>query len=509
MIYTLLLAVLIALLSIVYIYYKYVVFNIWRKKGVLCIENPVVPLGTLPIPIVTGKQHFGLFLQNLYVRYKQHRVIGLYLFMKPSLLISDPDIIRTVLTKNFDSFHNRGLTFNGKTNPLFYNLLTMSGSKWRKMRVKLTPAFTSGKIKRMFLILKECSDDLAKYLESKAQIRDSVEIKDIFTRYTTDVIMSSAFGIRSNCIENSNSEHQTQGKNILKIKIIWYVLFTVMPKIMDFFSISILDQRVSNFYLNMFEETVKYRKTHKLLRHDFMNILMQLMEKDHLDEDDNGKNNNITSTTDKLTMTEAAAQSFFFFLAGFETSSATATFALYELAHHEDVQDKLRNEIDEVLKTYGELSYDTVNEMKYLHKVVNETMRKYPPIPFLVRICTQEINLETTEIIVPKGTLIFMPIFGLHRDPSIYPDPEKFDPERFNADEIAIRHSYTFLPFGEGPRNCIGMRFGYIQTKVGLVNLLSKYKFKPHPQTPYPLSFNEKSLGLAAKGGVHLHIEPR
>ncbi|KAL0116398.1 hypothetical protein PUN28_009785 [Cardiocondyla obscurior] len=146
----------------------------------------------------------------------------------------------------------------------------------------------------MFLILKECSDDLAKYLESKAQIRDSVEIKDIFTRYTTDVIMSSAFGIRSNCIENSNSEHRTQGKNILKIKIIWYVLFTVMPKIMDFFSIPILDQRVSNFYLNMFEETVKYRKTHKLLRHDFMNILMQLMEKDHLDEDDNGKNNNIT-----------------------------------------------------------------------------------------------------------------------------------------------------------------------------------------------------------------------
>ncbi|KAL0116399.1 hypothetical protein PUN28_009786 [Cardiocondyla obscurior] len=101
-------------------------------------------------------------------------------------------------------------------------------------------------------------------------------------------------------------------------------------------------------------------------------------------------------------------------------------------------------------------------------------MRKYPSIPFLTRICTQEINLETTEIIVPKGTLILMPIFGLHRDPSIYPDPEKFDPERFNADEIAIRHSYTFLPFGEGPRNCIGLIFLLLNGRASCLSFLVK-----------------------------------
>ncbi|XP_011705921.1 PREDICTED: probable cytochrome P450 6a13, partial [Wasmannia auropunctata] len=155
-------------------------------------------------------------------------------------------------------------------------------------------------------------------------------------------------------------------------------------------------------------------------------------------------------------MKEAAAQSYIFFIAGFETTSMTLIFALYELAQHQDIQDKVHKEIDKILAKYNDLTYDGVNEMTYLHKVISETMRKYPPLPYLNRICTKEVVLPTTNIRVPKGTLITIPMLGLHRDPSIYPDPDKFDPERFNADEIEKRHPYTYLPFGEGPRNCIG-----------------------------------------------------
>lgn len=90
----------------------------------------------------------------------------------------------------------------------------------------------------------------------------------------------------------------------------------------------------------------------------------------------------------------------------------------------------------------------------FLH--IPETMRKYPPLPILNRICTEEVTLPTTNIHLPKGTSITIPVFGLHRDPSIYPDPDKFDPERFNMDKVKERHPYAYLPFGEGPRNCIG-----------------------------------------------------
>ncbi|EFN89628.1 Probable cytochrome P450 6a13 [Harpegnathos saltator] len=137
-------------------------------------------------------------------------------------------------------------------------------------------------------------------------------------------------------------------------------------------------------------------------------------------------------TRNKLTMLEATAQAFVFFLAGFESSSTTATFCLYELALHQDVQDKVRQEIDETLEKH-------------------ETLRKYPPLPFLSRTCTKDIILPTSNFHVPKGTSVTVPVFGVQRDPSIYPDPDKFDPGRFDADQVATRHPYAFLPFGEGP----------------------------------------------------------
>ncbi|TGZ57218.1 putative cytochrome P450 6a20 [Temnothorax longispinosus] len=354
------------------------------------------------------------------MKYKDHRAFGLYMFFKLLLVIADPDLIRTVLTKNFGSFHDRGLYFNEKINLLYDNLFFINGKRWRNIRTKMTPAFTSLKIKQIFPIVKECSEGLAKYLDNKAQMRDSIEIKDIFARYTTDIIMSTAFGIRSNCIEEPNNEYRIQGKNILKIKIIRFILSMSIPKIMDIFSIPLTDRRITSFYTNIFRDNVEYKQVHKIIKHDFKNLLIQIMEKDYVDDDK--KTTDVTSTINKLTMAEATAQNFIFFLAGFETSTATATFALYELAHH---QDKVHKEIDETL-TKHDLTYDAMNEMPYLTK----TLRKYPPLPMLNHIS----------------------------------------------------------------------QFGHVQTKVGHVSLLSKYKFKPHSQTAVPFIFNEKSFGFAVKG---------
>ncbi|XP_039312728.1 probable cytochrome P450 6a14 isoform X2 [Solenopsis invicta] len=499
-----LIGIFIVILSIVYIYYKYVIFNFWRKRGVFYIE-PVVPIGNIA-PLVIGKSQIGVFFHDIYLKYKDHPVFGTYSLFKPNLVVADLDLIRTLLIKEFKSFHDRGAYCNEKVDPLTGNLFLMPGKRWRNMRFKLTPTFTSRKIKQMFFILKECSEELVKHLESKAQVRESVEIKDIIGRFMTDVIMSTAFGVKSNCIEEPNNEYRVQGKKIFNLSSIKIAMTFCVPQIMDFFSIPLLPRSVTNFYMNMFRENVENRKANHIVRHDFMNLLIQLMERGFVDPEDNKTIIN-ESSINKLTMTEATAQSFAFFGAGFETSSSTVTFALYELSQYQDIQDKTRNEIDEVLAKHGELTYDAVNDMTYLQKVISETLRKYPPIPILNRVCTEEIELPNIRI--PKGTLITIPLLGLHRDPSIYPNPEKFDPERFNADEIKKRHPYAYMPFGEGPRNCIGLRFGYMQTKVALVSLLSKYKFKLHSRTSVPLHFIEGSFVLDAKSGVHLIIEPR
>lgn len=106
----------------------------------------------------------------------------MYLFHKPNLVIADLDLIRVVLTKEFGSFHDRGTFCNEKIDPLSAHLFSIPGKKWRNMRVKMTPTFTSGKIKQMFPIVKECGEELAKYLESKAQTKDTVEMKNLFVR---------------------------------------------------------------------------------------------------------------------------------------------------------------------------------------------------------------------------------------------------------------------------------------------------------------------------------------
>lgn len=128
------------------------------------------------------KRLIGVFFHDAYMKYKNHRAFGMYTLHKPNLVITDPDLIRTVFTREFESFHDRGMYSNEKIDPLSGHLFLMSGKKWRNMRIKLTPTFTSGKIKQMFPILKECSEELAKYLESKAHMRDSIDIKDIFAR---------------------------------------------------------------------------------------------------------------------------------------------------------------------------------------------------------------------------------------------------------------------------------------------------------------------------------------
>lgn len=139
-----------------------------------------------------------------------------------------------------------------------------------------------------------------------------------------------------------------------------------------------------------------------------------------------------------------------------------------------------------------------------------ETLRKYPVFPIINRITVADYLVPGTTTTIEKGRKVFIPVYGIHHDPEHYPDPEKFDPDRFTADAIQQRHSMAFLPFGNGPRNCLGQRFGLMQTKIGLVTLLMHYRFKMTDKTNYPISFNLKSFSfmLAIKGGVHLHAEP-
>lgn len=152
-----------------------------------------------------------------------------------------------------------------------------------------------------------------------------------------------------------------------------------------------------------------------------------------------------------------AAQALVFFVAGFETSSSGTSFALHQLAFHPEIQNRAQEEIDQVLKKYnGKLSYDAVKEMTYLEWVFMEGMRIFPPSGFLMRECVKKYTIPETDVTIDAGVKVTVPIQAMHMDPKYFDNPTEFRPERFSPEEIAKRHKFVYLPFGDGPRGCIG-----------------------------------------------------
>lgn len=136
-----------------------------------------------------------------------------------------------------------------------------------------------------------------------------------------------------------------------------------------------------------------------------------------------------------------------------------------------------------------------------------ESLRKYPAVTDLSRVAERDYKIEGTDHTIKAGTKIFIPVFAIHHDPEYYPNPDKYDPERFTAAENKNRNPYTFLGFGEGPRNCIGLRFGVLQAKIGMALMLTNFKFEVCEKTEIPIKYDKAIfLLLVPSGGVHLKI---
>ncbi|KAF2886704.1 hypothetical protein ILUMI_19469, partial [Ignelater luminosus] len=146
------------------------------------------------------------------------------------------------------------------------------------------------------------------------------------------------------------------------------------------------------------------------------------------------------------------AQAVTFFAAGFETTSIVMSFALYEICLHPHIQAKVREEVKLALSQYADITYETLQKLKYLDMVVCETLRKYPVVPFLDRMCIEGYKIPKSNDVIEKGTPVFISLFSLHYDPEYYPDPEKFDPKRFSESNKEKNPSCSSLQFGGGPR---------------------------------------------------------
>lgn len=211
-------------------------------------------------------------------------------------------------------------------------------------------------------------------------------------------------------------------------------------------NLQITPKNIQDFFLKLVIDTVDYREKNNIQRNDFLSLLIQLKN--------NGKFDGDSKEIGKISFVDLASQCFVFFLAGFETSSTALSYALYELSINQELQDKTRDEIEKVMQRHNnELTYECIMNMEYCGQVINESMRKYTPGNVLLRICTKDYEVPGTKHVIEKGINLMLPMSAIHNDPEYFPNPDKFDPERMSPEEVKKRNPFTFLPFGEGPRN--------------------------------------------------------
>lgn len=449
------LTVISSVLTVFYFWLKHK-FSYWSNRQI-DFEKPSFPFGNLTENVLQ-KKCVGIVLKDIYDKCKGS-VIGIYVVHCPVLLIKDLNLIKNILIKDFDNFMGRGMHTDKERDPLSAHLFALPPKEWQPMRQKLSPTFSSGKIKAMFTTAIDCGENMKQYLNQKIQSgRDLFDMREMFARFTTDIITSVAFGLETDAISNPESIIRKHGSEILKPSVrnnFVFGLSLFAPSLFKIFKMKILLDNVEKYFINLVKETLEYRESHTIVRPDFLQLLIQLRNKGCVKEDGNWEIETVDEKLKQMTITEVAAQCFVFFVAGFDTSSTATSFLLHELAKNSEIQRKAREDILSSMQKHGnKLTYDSINDMKYLDQCVDEALRKYPPVPFLNRQCMKTYKAQG--LVIEEGTLLAISTLGLHYDSKHFPDPECFDPERFSNQNKANRSAMCYLPFGDGPRNCIG-----------------------------------------------------
>ncbi|EDW02009.1 GH20137 [Drosophila grimshawi] len=449
-------------------------------------------------------------LEEYYNKFRKtnHPFVGFHFLQKRSAFVMDIKLAKNVLIRDFNNFADRGQFHNERDDPLTGHLFNLDGKRWKEMRQKLSPTFTSGKMKFMFPTIIKVSEEFVRVMFDEVPVKSGgsiIEIKDLMARFTTDVIGTCAFGIECNTLRTPESDFRTMArKAIVELRhgpVLTFFHFS-FPNLARKLRMRMIPDDIHEFFMRLVKDTLAYRENENIKRNDFMEMLIELKQKGSFTMD-NGE------VVTGLDVGELAAQVFVFYLAGFETSSSTMSYCLYELAQHTDIQQKLREDIKNVLQQHdGKLTYESIKAMRYLDQVISETLRLYTIVPFLERRALNDYVVPgNPKYVIEKGTQVIVPAAAYHRDEDFYPNPEKFDPDRFSAEKVAARDSVEWLPFGDGPRNCVGMRFGQMQTRIGLAQLIQKFKFTVCEKTDIPLKHDPKSFVLGTVGGIYLRVE--
>ncbi|KAJ8321081.1 hypothetical protein KUTeg_002668 [Tegillarca granosa] len=405
---------------------------------------------------------------------------------RPVLVFHHPDSVKVILKTtepkptSQTSIYGMGMAWLGE------GLLMANGDKWARNRRLLTPAFHFDILQPYVKVYNEAVDILMVKIEEMSKNGcQSFELFSHIGLLSLDIILKCAFSYESNC--------QVLGKPYLYPDFIFYrtqkgKIFRRHCDFVHSVSEDIIDKRRQTLEKEgLPNKTVGNKKSRYL---DFLDILLTA-------KDDNGTG---------LTRLEIRNEVDTFLFEGHDTTTSSMCWTLYSLAEHQEYQQRVQAEIDELMMNRDSdyIENSDLQKLEYLTLCIKEGMRLHSPVFFIQRITTKEITVEGMKI--PADTAVAIELYNLHHNAVVWENPMEFQPERFLPENIAKRDSYAFVPFSAGPRNCIGQHFAMNEQKVILARLLHRYNFKLEPNHVV-----RKKLGVVmrAENGIRVVATPR
>lgn len=262
-------------LGVFYIYVKSV-YRYFEQRGIP-YDKPIFPFGSFTNAVNRNTSLSSLYAE-IYRKNAQHKIVGLFSFWKKQILIRDPEIIKNIMIKDFDIFQDRGTYYNKAKDPLTAHLFTLDGEAWKLLRAKLSPTFTSGKIKGMHSSIVDCSKLMLDFVQNCRSTQKSLEWHSLFIKYGLDVISTTAFGLNSQSLTDENSKFVKMARKVVEPTLVRFLSLLIMlnGQVGRTLNLTLLPKDVSDFFLRVFKDTIKFRQNNHIVRNDYLQLLMDL-----------------------------------------------------------------------------------------------------------------------------------------------------------------------------------------------------------------------------------------
>lgn len=438
--------------------------------------------------------------QKIIEKFPDDKLFGVYNFGQRSIVVKDLELAKMILIKDADHFMDRpAIDMEGavkEADKIFANFLTnLKGEEWKKMRALVSPVFTSGKLKQMAPHIEKCADNMEELFGAAVDSKDILDAKDVFGKFTLDAIATSGFGIESNSYKDPDSVFRKTALRMVRadgtgsfMDIPKFIFLFVFPKLARSLGVNAFPTGTVEFFVKILRQTVAHRRESGRRRNDFIDLLL----------DETNKDSKESKSDLELVMISNAI---IFFFAGFDTSSTTMSQVIFCFLKKPSVQERARQEIENVIGDSKNVTADHLKDLKYLENVINEAMRYNKFVTNLQRICTKDYKVPDTDFTIIKGTPVNVEFYGIDKD--CFANASEFDPDNFDANNNP--NKFGFSGFGQGPRNCIGMRYAYMALKMALVKTLTRYKVVPCEETVEKLEFDMTKNDF--NGGVKFRME--